>query len=178
MNKIKDFIYDKNDLLVAFFIVISAALIIMMRVDIIMAYPLTLDIDSEKVPANPPRVSGNITPPTGEEQEGTDTGGEQEGTDAEEEQEGTDKDVTSNEESNKDNNASSDPASDFVTIKIEYGATAGQIAQLLIDSGLIATKEVFYNAIADAGAETKLQAGSFKIPVDAPLSKIIHIITN
>lgn len=39
MNKIKDFIYDKNDLLVALLVLVLAAIIILWRVDIIMAYP-------------------------------------------------------------------------------------------------------------------------------------------
>lgn len=42
MNRIKDFFYDKNDIIVAVIILIAAALVIYIRVDKIMAYPETL----------------------------------------------------------------------------------------------------------------------------------------
>ena len=42
MNKIKDFIYDKNDLLIALLILVIASLVIISRIEIIMAYPSTL----------------------------------------------------------------------------------------------------------------------------------------
>lgn len=42
MNRIKDFFYDKNDIIVAVVILIAAAVVIYVRVDKIMAYPETL----------------------------------------------------------------------------------------------------------------------------------------
>ncbi|MCI8648447.1 MAG: endolytic transglycosylase MltG [Firmicutes bacterium] len=42
MNRIKDFFYDKNDIIVAVAILIAAAVVIYIRVDKIMAYPETL----------------------------------------------------------------------------------------------------------------------------------------
>lgn len=42
MNKIKDFFYDKNDILVALIILAAAAFIIYIRIGDIMAYPNTL----------------------------------------------------------------------------------------------------------------------------------------
>lgn len=42
MKGLKDFIYDKNDILIALVILILAALLIIWRMDVIMAYPETL----------------------------------------------------------------------------------------------------------------------------------------
>ena len=42
MEKIKDFIYDKNDILVALLVLVLAAFLIWWRMDVIMAYPETV----------------------------------------------------------------------------------------------------------------------------------------
>ena len=42
MNRIKDFFYDKNDVIVAFIILLAAAVIIYFRIGDIMKYPETL----------------------------------------------------------------------------------------------------------------------------------------
>lgn len=42
MKTLKDFLYDKNDILIAFAILVIAALIIVWRMDAIMEYPQTL----------------------------------------------------------------------------------------------------------------------------------------
>ena len=61
MNRIKDFFYDKNDIIVAVIILIAAAVVIYMRVDKIMDYPETLlsssaaqeTVQQETEPADP-----------------------------------------------------------------------------------------------------------------------------
>jgi len=161
MNKIKDFIYDKNDLLVAFIIVAVAAFVIALRVDIIMAYPLTITLD-ETTPDHIAVVSPNIPEiPQYEDPEVAD-----------------DPDI--NQENENPPTVAQPPADSNIgriSIYIEYGSTGSQIAQLLINSGLIENKEDFYNAVTEAGADTKLQAGSFKIPSNATLPEIVRIIT-
>lgn len=47
MDKLKDFIYDKNDVIVAALILIVAALIITWRMHVILEYPKTLISDSD-----------------------------------------------------------------------------------------------------------------------------------
>ena len=42
MKGIKDFLYDKNDILIALIILIAAAMLIAWRMDVIMEYPHTL----------------------------------------------------------------------------------------------------------------------------------------
>lgn len=162
MNKVKDFIYDKNDLLVAFIIVAVAAFVIMMRVDIIMAYPLTITLDE-----NPSDHVAVVSPNRPEIPQYEDPAGTS--------------DPDAEQENENPPTVAQPPANSNVgrvSIYIEYGSTGSQIAQLLIDAGLIDSKEDFYNAVTEAGADTKLQAGSFKIPSNATLPEIVRIITN
>ncbi|MGN0713695.1 MAG: hypothetical protein ACI4LJ_07915 [Anaerovoracaceae bacterium] len=42
MKKIKDFLYDKNDILIALLILVAAAFLILWRMEVIMAYPQTV----------------------------------------------------------------------------------------------------------------------------------------
>ena len=42
MKKFKDFLYDKNDILIALLILVAAALLIIWRMEAIMEYPKTL----------------------------------------------------------------------------------------------------------------------------------------
>ena len=42
MKKIKDFLYDKNDILIALLILVAAAFLILWRMEVIMVYPQTV----------------------------------------------------------------------------------------------------------------------------------------
>lgn len=68
MNRIKDFFYDKNDIIVTLIILAAAALIIFIRVDKIMAYPETLtdtntassSVSQEQSPASSETAASNV----------------------------------------------------------------------------------------------------------------------
>lgn len=72
MNKIKDFIYDKNDIVIAVLILAVAASVIFWRMDIILAYPKTLFAEDNPVVQNssggdedlPPSDGDNSVSPT------------------------------------------------------------------------------------------------------------------
>jgi hypothetical protein len=174
MNKIKDFIYDKNDLLIALLIVIAAAFIITSGVDEIMAYPETHageavvagGDDISLVPQKPAEPSHSP------DDEATTTDG------PEDQEAGSAKPNDGSSGSEAGEQGTGEQPVVPVSIYIEYGATGSEIAQLLIDSGLIDNKEAFYDAVAAAGADTRLQAGTFKIPANATPAEIIKIITN
>ena len=73
MEKIKDFIYDKNDILVALLVLVFAALLIFWRMDAIMAYPEKI-FDAEQSGSD---ISGEIsgeTESTGQPADGEGTG--------------------------------------------------------------------------------------------------------
>ncbi len=178
MNKIKDFIYDKNDLLVALLIVAAAAFLIMSRINVIMDYPVSLAAQAQlpggqvvaEVPDDPADLPGEENPAT-EGQEPADS--------VEDPGQGAQEPVNSDgTNAGVGEQTTGEPTTSQVSIYIEYGANGSDIAQLLIDSGLIDSKQVFYDAVTAAGADTKLQAGSFKIPSNATPAQIIQIITN
>ncbi|MDO4553334.1 MAG: aminodeoxychorismate lyase, partial [Bacillota bacterium] len=57
------------------------------------------------------------------------------------------------------------------------GSTGADIAQLLIDAGLITEANEFYNAVIAAEADTRLQAGDFTIPAGATPEQVVNILT-
>lgn len=174
MNKIKDIFYNKNDVLIALVIVLVAGYVIVDRIGVIMDYPSMLtaaaaEQNGEVVPENP---DTDAVEPDSETPDPDEPGTDDPGTDG-------------------DNSAVDPPATDpdpeqttgeptvqQVSIHIEYGTNGSQIAQLLVDAGLLENTSAFYTALSAAGADTKLQAGSFKIPSNATPAQIIQIITN
>ncbi|MDR0569764.1 MAG: endolytic transglycosylase MltG, partial [Clostridiales Family XIII bacterium] len=62
-------------------------------------------------------------------------------------------------------------------VYINYGETAAQIAQKLLDGGIINDKNEFYDALIAAKAERKLLAGSFVIPRGSAPADIVRILT-
>lgn len=159
MNRLKDIIYDKNDILIALIIVLLAGLLIHNRIEVIMDYPSVLAAETSiEVSEENPAPIENENPPVTEGSSETEEPAETENPVAEQ--------------------TAGEPTVSQVSIYIEYGATGSQIAQILIDSGLIESSSQFYSAVEAAGADTKLQAGSFKIPSNATPAEIIRIITN
>ncbi len=188
MNRIKDFIYDKNDLLVALIIVAVAAFVIMSRVEVIMAYPTSLEAElyaaadnvSTDVPPKSeiPSSTGEDDPADTDPDQETDPDGLASDSGDDSEGDADDQPEQGSAPEPQTNNPPTDDNVGSISIYIEYGATGSQIAQLLVDAGLIANREIFYDAVTTAGADTKLQAGNFKIPSNATPAEIIRIITN
>ncbi len=198
MNRIKDFIYDKNDLLVALMIVALATFIIVLRVDVIMAYPSSSGTvtDSSNTENKPPlseeismggsHSDGNDDETDGN-QEGNETEGELIGEENSPEKESPGQDDAEQAGQNHEENDQPKPelpkpenpaeGEGLVSIYIKSGSTGSDIAKLLINAGLIKSREEFYDAVRAAGADTRLQAGNFKIPANASPEEIVKIIT-
>ena len=85
MKKFKDFIYDKNDIIIAILIMAAAALIIFWRLNVILDYPkqfLAAEEPSVETPAENPDNDGNPAAENDKPESGTQT----EGNDAETDQ--------------------------------------------------------------------------------------------
>lgn len=165
MNKIKDILYDTNDILIALLILCIAAFVIYTRVDSIMNYPemamansntggqiLTTLPDEEG--DQPASVSAGAVVSSGEaiSEEGNASGGA----------------------ISEEGNAADDyPYSVF----IGYGQSMDKVAQNLVDMGFFKTKDDFFTALEERNAETKVQAGNFVIPRNATVDELIEIIT-
>lgn len=159
MQRIKNILYDKNDILVALIIVCVAALIIFNRIDAIMAYPSTLSHDDGTRANTPITTEDTSVDPDIDASDAASTK--------------TDENTDS-----KDNN--SDQSDEGVvnhSVYIEYGSTASDIADILIKIKLVENRQQFYDALAVAGAESKLQAGTFTVPSDSTPAEVVAIIT-
>ena len=173
MNKLKDIIYDKNDLLIALVILLLASFVIYQKIDLIMDYPTSIEAQALANAETPVVEESSDTSEVPETEENT-TADQEEASDNEEPAEN---DVADTDEGNAA--AEEDTQTkETVTLTIEYGATGSQIAQNLVDSGVLNSKQEFYDAVNKAGADTRLQAGEFTIPAGSTPDEVISIITN
>lgn len=69
------------------------------------------------------------------------------------------------------------PDTQNITIVIESGSSSEGVAEKLLNSKLIDSKQNFLNRLRELNKESKMQIGSFDIPKDASIDTIISIIT-
>lgn len=183
MKKIKDILYDTNDILVALIIICMAAFIIYTRVDSIMGFPARMAEEG----------SGGshirVTEPAEDGQDAQEPDGDTAGAGADGDTASNDPDtpVSSDEQSGEgqgsDGQAGDGQGSDgqegsgVSSLFIGYGQSMDEVAQNLINLGFFSTKDEFYVALEERGASTKVQAGNFIIPSDATTDELIEIIT-
>lgn len=156
MNKLKDFIYDKNDVIIAALILVAAALIIAWRLDVILEYPKTLinsdsDTQIEESVESDDTVKGDA------------------------QSDDTDKDNTDNQGADTDDNADSSqsqtaaPTQLWVDGKLSQdvevtvdGMTASAAIQCLIDKELF-TDYAEYQSLCDSFGlnHEKVSGGTF-----------------
>ncbi len=176
MKKIKDLIYDYNDILLALLIIAAAAAIIMWRVNDIMAYPEYLqgkaqdiqmtDVDFEGIDlsqqpvddfnTDPEDIVVDIPPDGQSEGDGiTQPGVEDPGSENSDEEYVTTKDIQ---------------------VTIPRGSTGTKIADILVECGAIKNREAFLAMVEAKNKATKLQAGTFKIPAGSTVEDVVNII--
>jgi cytoskeletal protein RodZ len=161
----RNFLYNKSDILVAVVIVVVAIIIIWSRIDAIMG--------SDSATKNPP---GNTTG--------------QNASDSEEEPAGTDDNTVQPDDGSVANEGAVEtpPAETNeqttetpavgtnVKFKVKSGMSSGEIATALKDAGLVASVEEFNTAMEAQNAETKLRAGTFDIPAGSTPAQIVTIL--
>lgn len=160
MQKIKDLIYDKNDLFIALVIICIAGILIFNRVEAIMAYPATLagnagsntqePVDTPTPPATDTTDQG--TPPTEPAKEPTDP-------------------------VKTPPTAQGNAGVVNHSVYIEPGSSGEKIAEVLLSVKLINSTSEFVNAVDNAGLSSKLKAGTFVIPSNSTLDQTIAILT-
>lgn len=149
--KFKNFLYDKNDILVAAVILILAALIVLWRVDVIMDYPAKIVaaagennhvIDSQQ---DNHSDGGDDVPPSGE-----------------------DPDIPS---------TSDIDDVEICAVYINYGQTLDAIAQNCVAAGLIGSVDEFITLVNEMGVAGSIQAGQHHIPSNATPAELIEYLT-
>ncbi len=157
MNKIKDFLYNINDVVIALIIVLLAALLIISRINVVMDYPKTL-----------------LAASSSESTESVDTDGD-----------GGNGEVSADGEAPGTEGDGSESISGEVSadgtyphsLYVAYGESMESIGQSLVNLGLFSSVEEFSSAVSAAGAETRLQSGTFTIPQNATPEEVISILT-
>lgn len=154
MNKLKDFFYNKNDILIALIILAIAAIVILWRVDAILSYPETLvaNAGTQVEDPLPPDVSNDGAVTTGSAIT-------------------TDSGITTD-------SAVQPPQQevDICGIYVNYGESLDVIAQNCVTAGLIGSTEEFMTLVNQLGAAEKIQAGQHHIPSNVTPEELIDYL--
>lgn len=150
MNRLRDFIYDKSDILVALIIISIAGVIIFSRIDAILAYPETYAQEAPPVVASEDPVQYEY-PDSSTTGSPVSTSG-----DAIEPGQG-------------------EP--EMFAVYINYGESLQVIARKFVDVGLFDSTDDFFSAVDDANAGTQIKTGNFIIPADATPEEVMATIT-
>ena len=158
MKKFKDFIYDKNDIIIAVLILAVAALVILWRLNIILEYPKQL-LGTDDTSVETPVDDGNEADGSGDntDDDNSNTGDGGDGSDS---QDGTG--------DNTDNNDNQDAPlwqGGVLTKDVEVevtGNSASAAIQCLIDKGLFDDYDEYKKICDDNGMDhEKVKAGTF-----------------
>lgn len=150
MKKIKDFFYNKNDLIIVLLIVALAAFIIYTRVDAIMTYPEEMADKTDVQTEQQDKTESGTEDPSEPEDSGSDS----------------------------NNDKKSDPAgAKDISIEITGDDTAVTVAEKLEDAGIISSATKFEGYMANEGKEDSLKTGTFTIPEGSSNEEILDIIT-
>ncbi|MDR1292886.1 MAG: hypothetical protein LBJ91_05810 [Clostridiales Family XIII bacterium] len=168
----RNFLYNKSDILIAIIIIAAAAIIIWSRVDAIMGSDEGDDGASpavaagEELPAPDVETSEGAvveTPPP----EGGEVAGETP--------------VDGGEALDPDGEATDGEApvedGESIEFTVEVGSAASTVADDLASSGLVESSEAFLNELTAQNAETKLKAGTFEIVPGTSVADIVKKLT-
>ncbi len=167
MNKLRDFIYNVSDVVLALVIITLIAGIISWKIKAISDYPeyaASLPSNSEETPGTetPDTETPDIEPP---DTETPDT-------------ETPDTETPENEPDTPDPDTSNPPAPpQMVTVRIPDGSIGSSIAKILLENNLIQSSSEFLNRATERKLDSKLRSGTFKIPSNATLDEVINILT-
>ncbi len=207
MNKIKDIIYDFNDILVILLIIIITAGILFWRIQTIMAYPeylaksqqpakpIEMDISGvtglktgeadTNLNADPDKVEANWDDITSEG--AIEDANESEVGDGTKPADQPDTPVTATDNPDNVVNATGSNGGKnqdgvyitFTEVKftVPAGATGTRVGNLLAEAELVESREAFVGALIKAKKENRIQVGTFTIPQGSTVEDIVDIVT-
>jgi len=181
MNKIKDLIYDKNDILVAMLILCIAGVIIFARVNSIMGFPErmiafqgpgsgTVNSIVDDEPGGDIQTAENVTPPPIRNENNTGI------SNGEISDENGDTDSQPDANGAADSNGEDTPV--VHSLHIASGQSMTAIANNLVSLGLFENTQAFIATLEAHNAAARVQAGNFTIPSDSTHDDVIRIITS
>lgn len=158
MKRLKDFFYDKNDILIALVILAIAALLIIWRMDVIMAYPQTLAEETGTTDTTETHAvdSDENSGKTGEDGESGESGGGQD---------------------SEDSLWTDGTLSKDVTVTVQGGSATAAV-QSLIDAGLFKSYEDFEQVCNAAGYKPEnIKATTFTFQSGSTQTDIAKMVT-
>jgi hypothetical protein len=171
----RNFLYNKSDILIAVVIIVVAIFIIWTRVDAIMddsdtgdaGNPVTTEEPGTTAEGDAPTDGGEETPVDGETPVDS---GEETPVDGET--------LPDGEAPDDDGEEAPADGGEAVSFTIEVGSAASTVADNLAGAGLVETADDFLSELKAQGAETKLKAGNFDITPGTSVSDIVKKLTS
>ena len=153
MNKLKDFFYNKNDILIALIILAVAAFVILWRVDAILSYPETLVANAGT------QVDNQLPPDVSNDEALTGSG------------------ITTDPDTTTDS-AVQPPQQEveICGIYVNYGESLDVVAQNCVAAGLIGSTEEFMTVVNQLDAAQKIQAGQHHIPSNVTPEQLVEYL--
>ena len=155
----RDFFYNKGDVLIAILIILVAAFVIYMRVGVVLDYSASGEREGKLLPM-PSFFSGLIGRESPDDTEKGQTSGQTV--------------VPPDQSETPPVQPPSAPAAAQITVVA--GDAASTIADKLFDAGAISDKQAFLSEVIAEGADSKLKTGTFTIPAGATYKEIIKIL--
>ncbi|MCF0151486.1 MAG: endolytic transglycosylase MltG [Firmicutes bacterium] len=176
ISKIKDLFYNINDIVVALLILAATALIIFTRVDLIMDYPAYASQKQEQQSTGIGKVDfSDVDLTRGEVDETLNSAPETLQTDPAEATEPADPQPEGSD--SQQGSEAPAPTGEMIKVVIPSGATGSKIADILVECGLIDDRQVFLTTVTSMKKDTRLQSGTFEIPMGATPEEIVNRIT-
>ena len=184
----RDFFYNKGDVLIAILIILAAVFVIYMRVGVIMDYSATGKGGSSVLPSLSSIFTGDTEEPAenpaNEPIDANDTSADippvvepvDSAGDAADEQPADEPAVYQEEPVQEPPPEPEPPPSGEMQITVNAGDSGGAIADKLIAAGAITDKQGWIDDLIAAGADTKVKQGTFKIPAGSTHADIIAIL--
>lgn len=181
MKKLKDILYDYNDILIAFAILAIAAALIVWRISAIAEYPKEF-IDSSDTQTSEPAGDEGENGSASDEPAGE--GNDQEPTGTDDDDQGNSNESEGNDQGDGDNssvgNSGSLWSNGVLTRDVEVsvsGDSASAAIQKLIDAGLFDDYSEYQTACDNLGIDhQKVSAGTFVFEKGSTKSDIAHIV--
>lgn len=70
----------------------------------------------------------------------------------------------------------SEESTQTTTVEIPKGASGEKIGQILLDAGVVKSVSAFKDAFTNNPSSTKIQAGTYKLPIKTSASKVINLL--
>ena len=165
MGKIKDLIYDTSDVIVAFFIVVIAGIIIAISIGNILDYPSFIaEQQQQEIP------NFGLAVPMGDESTETDE---------------PEAPVATPEAVTPEPDEVTPPVEQApvvttpqnYTVVINSGESMNSIAQKLVNLGLFTSSQHFTTTVVNLKADNAIKAGTFTIPSNSTPEQVIQILS-